>query len=80
MLFNSYIFIFVFLPMSFGIYYGLLYGGRAKAARVFLVAASLTYYAWWKPVYSPEAGGRPPEGEDGIDCGDCGECFAAGDI
>ncbi len=51
MLFNSHIFIFVFLPLTLVILFGLnrLYGKRA--AIVWLVAASLFFYGWWNPKY-----------------------------
>lgn len=51
MLFNSYIFIFAFLPVTlFGFY---LLGGRGRhnAALSWLVLASFFFYGWWKPVY-----------------------------
>jgi len=51
MLFNSYIFIFVFLPVTLAGFY--LLGNRAKpsAAIAWLLLASLFFYAWWNPAY-----------------------------
>jgi alginate O-acetyltransferase complex protein AlgI len=50
MLFNSYAFMFVFLPASLVLYYAL---GRVArgAATAFLAAASLFFYGWWDPRY-----------------------------
>ncbi len=51
MLFNSYIFIFAFLPLTLAGFF-LLGGLRQKEyALGFLTAASLFYYGWWNPVY-----------------------------
>jgi D-alanyl-lipoteichoic acid acyltransferase DltB (MBOAT superfamily) len=53
LLFNSYPFIFLFLPISFFVYFYLL-GRRLKtAARAFLVGASLFFYSWWNVIYLP---------------------------
>ncbi|MFA7231382.1 MAG: MBOAT family protein [Victivallaceae bacterium] len=51
MLFNSYIFIFCFLPVTLGLFY--LFGARIRhqPAITLLIAASLFYYAWWNPPY-----------------------------
>lgn len=48
MLFNSYEFIFVFLPATLAMFFLL---GRASrdAALSWLIVASLLFYAWWKP-------------------------------
>ena len=50
MLFNSYIFIFAFLPLTLAGYFVL---GRFKPmlAAAWLTAASLFFYGWWNPVY-----------------------------
>ncbi|MBV9523313.1 MAG: MBOAT family protein [Alphaproteobacteria bacterium] len=50
MLFNSYAFIFLFLPISVALYFAL---GRVerRAATAFLAAASFFFYGWWNPVY-----------------------------
>jgi len=51
MLFNSYIFIFVFLPVTLA---GFLLIGRRGGRRIalaWLVLCSLLFYAWWNPAY-----------------------------
>jgi len=53
MLFNSYEFIFVFLPLSFFIYFFLNKRSLYREAKLFLVAASLFFYSWWNIVYLP---------------------------
>jgi alginate O-acetyltransferase complex protein AlgI len=51
MLFNSYIFVFVFLPITLvGFYWlGRVHGKRPAIS--WLVAASFFYYGWWNPDY-----------------------------
>ena len=50
MLFNSYTFIFIFLPIVLIIFYSLgRYSG--KHAAIWLVTASLFFYGWWNPNY-----------------------------
>ncbi len=51
MLFNSYIFIFVFLPMTLCLFCALGTRGHYHAAIATLVGASLFFYAWWNPIY-----------------------------
>jgi D-alanyl-lipoteichoic acid acyltransferase DltB (MBOAT superfamily) len=51
MLFNSYLFIFLFLPVTLLIYFRLGVAGQVRAAIAWLVGASLFFYAWWNPVY-----------------------------
>lgn len=51
MLFNSYIFIFLFLPITLIIYYLLLIKSGNVWAKFFLVIASLLFYGWWNPIY-----------------------------
>ncbi|MGI9305284.1 MAG: MBOAT family O-acyltransferase [Gammaproteobacteria bacterium] len=51
MLFNSYEFIFVFLPITLVCFYQLGKRGYVNAATVWLVAASLFFYGWWNPAY-----------------------------
>mgnify|MGYP000630253643 CR=1 FL=1 len=51
MLFNSYIFIFVFLPITYAAYFVLARYKGGEAAIVFLVLASLFFYGWWNPLY-----------------------------
>ena len=53
MLFNSYEFIFAFLPITFFIYFYLNYKRLTIAAKGFLVFASLFFYSWWDIVYLP---------------------------
>ncbi|MEA1880457.1 MAG: MBOAT family protein [Campylobacterota bacterium] len=53
MLFNSYEFIFIFLPLSFFIYFFLLQKRLLLGAKSFLVFASLFFYAWWNISYLP---------------------------
>ena len=56
MLFNSPIFLFVFLPATVGLYVLLrqFYGPRAVLG--LLLGASLLFYAWWNPLYLPLLG------------------------
>ena len=51
MLFNSYIFIFLFLPVTLIVYYRLSVAGHREAAITWLVSASLFFYAWWNTAY-----------------------------
>ncbi len=53
MLFNSYEFIFAFLPFTFFIYFYLNKKRLTKASKFFLVASSLFFYSWWNPIYLP---------------------------
>ena len=53
MLFNSYEFIFLFLPLSFFIYFYLLQNRLVIGAKGFLVFASLFFYSWWNISYLP---------------------------
>ena len=53
MLFNSYEFIFAFLPLSFFIYFFLLEKRLVTGAKGFLVFASLFFYSWWNIAYLP---------------------------
>ncbi len=53
MLFNSYIFIFAFLPVVFGVYHVLLKYHNVLYAKMFLVLASLFFYSWWNIAYLP---------------------------
>jgi len=52
-LFNSYEFIFLFLPFSFFIYFYLLQKRLITGAKGFLVFASLFFYSWWNVAYLP---------------------------
>lgn len=51
MLFNSYIFVFVFFPICLLGYYCLLQRGKAETARVFLTAMSLWFYGYFNLSY-----------------------------
>ena len=53
MLFNSYAFIFFFLPATFFIYFILLKQRLMLGAKAFLVFASLFFYSWWNIDYLP---------------------------
>lgn len=50
MLFNSYEFLFCFLPLVLGGYFAAARIGREPAI-AWLVVASLFFYGWWNPVY-----------------------------
>lgn len=51
MLFSSHSFLFFFLPVSLAGFGLLSRYGNAKAAKLWLVLASLFFYGWWNPVY-----------------------------
>lgn len=51
MLFNSYIFIFLFLPITLIGFYQFGARGYFRLAIAWLVTASLVFYGWWNPVY-----------------------------
>ena len=53
MLFNSYEFIFAFLPIVFLIYFYLMSKRLVLGAKAFLVFSSLFFYAWWSILYLP---------------------------
>jgi D-alanyl-lipoteichoic acid acyltransferase DltB (MBOAT superfamily) len=53
MLFNSYVFIFLFLPVALGGFFLLGRSGRRGPALTWLFAASLVFYAWWNPADLP---------------------------
>ena len=53
MLFNSYGFIFFFLPITFFFYFYLNTKRLTEASKGFLVLASLFFYSWWNIVYLP---------------------------
>lgn len=50
MLFNSYIFIFLFLPITLALFYGIRRTSN-EGALLWLVVASLFFYGWWNPPY-----------------------------
>ncbi len=51
MLFNSFSFIFVFLPIVLIVFFQIGNSGHHRAALIWLVGASLFFYGWWNPVY-----------------------------
>lgn len=51
MLFNSYSFIFLFLPITLFLYFQLNRITSFKVAQCWLVVASLFFYGWWNPIY-----------------------------
>lgn len=53
MLFNSYEFIFIFLPLTLFIYFFLLNRRLIVGAKSFLVFSSLFFYSWWNIIYLP---------------------------
>ncbi len=53
MLFNSLVFILLFLPVTLVVYYQLGQHFGRRAPMVWLTAASLFYYGWWNPSYVP---------------------------
>ncbi|AXH15812.1 membrane-bound O-acyltransferase family protein [Malaciobacter mytili LMG 24559] len=53
MLFNSYEFIFLFLPISFFIYFYLNKKRLTLLSKVFLLLSSLFFYSWWNIIYLP---------------------------
>ncbi len=53
MLFNSYIFIFIFLPITLIGFFTCNQLKLIKLARIWIVLASLIFYAYWHPAYLP---------------------------
>ena len=53
MLFNSTEFIFIFLPITFFIYFYLNHKRLTEASKGFLVCSSLFFYSWWNVAYLP---------------------------
>ncbi len=51
MLFNSYTFIFAFLPITLVGFYLIAHSGHPRIAISWLVGASLFFYCWWNPIY-----------------------------
>ncbi len=47
MLFNSFVFILLFLPLCLAAFHGLRRVARFKEAKAFLALASLAFYGWW---------------------------------
>jgi alginate O-acetyltransferase complex protein AlgI len=52
-LFNSYEFIFLFLPITFFIYFYLNHKRLTVVGKGVLVISSLFFYSWWNPIYLP---------------------------
>jgi D-alanyl-lipoteichoic acid acyltransferase DltB (MBOAT superfamily) len=53
LLFNSYEFIFAFLPITAAVFFLLVRSPFRRMAAGWLALASLFYYAWWTPAYLP---------------------------
>ena len=53
MLFNSYEFLFFFLPISFTFYFYLNKNKLTIASQIWLVFSSLFFYSWWNIAYLP---------------------------
>ena len=53
MLFNSYIFIFAFLPLILCSYFTLNHLGYLRAGKLLLLGGSWLFYGWWNPIYLP---------------------------
>lgn len=51
MLFNSFEFIFVFLPITILVFHLIGKQGHHRVAIAWLVGASLFFYGWWNPAY-----------------------------
>ncbi len=51
MLFNSQVFIFLFLPITFAGYFALNRKKLIPAAKTWLLLASLLFYGYWNPIY-----------------------------
>jgi alginate O-acetyltransferase complex protein AlgI len=50
-LFNSYVFVFLFLPITLIGFYWLGAAGHRRVAMAWLVGLSLIFYGWWNPAY-----------------------------
>ena len=53
MLFNSYAYIFLFIPVTLVIYFLLNRLRLTIGSKLWLLLASLLFYGWWNPVYLP---------------------------
>lgn len=53
MLFNSQIFVFLFLPVVWCLYFGLHKVGAHKVAKVILLIASIVFYGYYNMSYVP---------------------------
>jgi alginate O-acetyltransferase complex protein AlgI len=52
-LFNSYEFLLVFLPITLLVFFAFMRFGMARGALAWLLLASLVFYSWWEPAYLP---------------------------
>jgi alginate O-acetyltransferase complex protein AlgI len=52
MLFNSYLFLFAFLPVTVIVYYLLTNRSKYHAAAIWLITSSLVFYGWFNPWYA----------------------------
>ena len=52
MLFNSYIFLFAFLPVALAGYYAAARLQGPRACKVWLCVSSFAFYGWWNPLLS----------------------------
>jgi alginate O-acetyltransferase complex protein AlgI len=57
MLFNSYFYIFCFLPLTFIIYFLLNRKKLTLAAKIWLTLSSFFFYGYWNPIYLPLVAG-----------------------
>lgn len=57
MLFNSKIFILVFLPIALAGFFLLARTAGSRAARLWLLLASFVFYGWWSVPYLVRGGG-----------------------
>jgi len=53
MLFNSYEFLFIFLPISLVIYFLFNFAKFIRVGKLWLIVSSLFFYSWWNPAYLP---------------------------
>src|ERR1700676_2565341 len=53
MLFNSYVFLFAFLPIVLAVVFALGHWGKPRMATLWLGGASLYFYAYWNVAYVP---------------------------
>ena len=51
MLFNSYVFLYLFLPVALLLFQCSLRNGPPRTPTLALIALSLIFYAWWSPLY-----------------------------
>src|SRR2546430_13437954 len=56
MLFNSPVFLFLFLPGTVAAYIALRHFSGPRAVIGLLVGVSLLFYGWWNPLYGPLLG------------------------